>query len=197
MIHLNYQEIRRRLNKCTVGIAGAGGLGSGCAVALARTGVGRLVVADFDFVSLSNLNRQYYFADQVGRKKVDALRENIARIDPGIKVDVHHLRLDPENIPLIFEECSIIVEAFDNSGMKKMIAETVIDKMPGRYLVMGNGVAGFGNNEALRTIQMDNLIICGDNENEVCDDLPPLAPRVGIVSHMQANKVLELLLTMD
>ena len=61
---------RTRLAAATVGIAGAGGLGSNCALHLVRSGVGRLVIADFDVVNDSNLNRQFYFRDQIGRKKV-------------------------------------------------------------------------------------------------------------------------------
>lgn len=195
MINLNLEEIRIRLADKSVGIAGAGGLGSNCAVALARVGIGRMVIADFDVVSEENLNRQYYFKDQVGRKKVDALSENIAKINQEMDVEIHALRLDPDNIPLIFANCQIIVEAFDLAEMKKMIAETVIEKMPGKYLVMGMGLAGFGNNEAINTIKIDNIYICGDLENETCEQLPPLAPRVGIVANMQANQVLELLLS--
>ena len=58
------------------------GLGSNCAVALARIGIGRLIIADFDVVTESNLNRQYYFCDQVGMKKVEALKDNLIRINP-------------------------------------------------------------------------------------------------------------------
>ncbi len=195
MINLDFEEIRTRLADKSVGIAGAGGLGSNCAVALARVGIGRLVIADFDVVSEGNLNRQYYFKDQVGRKKIDALRENIAKINPEIDVEIHDLRLDPDNIPHIFGNCQIIVEAFDLAGMKKMIAETVIEKMPGKYLIMGMGLAGFGNNEAINTVKIDNIYVCGDLENETSEQLPPLAPRVGIVANMQANQVLELLLS--
>ncbi|HPT10001.1 MAG TPA: ThiF family adenylyltransferase, partial [Bacteroidales bacterium] len=76
---MTYEEIRGRLSRKRVGIAGCGGLGSNCAIALARVGMGTLVIVDFDRLSLSNLNRQYYFRDQVGMKKVEALADNILR----------------------------------------------------------------------------------------------------------------------
>ena len=194
MTDLTFEEIKAIVGSKSVGIAGAGGLGSNCAVALARVGVGRLVIADFDVVSRENLNRQYFFTGQVGQKKVDALRENIERINPGVIVEAHDLRLDPVNIPRLFDACNIIVEAFDLAAMKKMIAETVIEKMPGKILVMGIGVAGFGNSDAIETIKIDNIYICGDRVSETVERLPPLAPRVGIVANMQANQVLELLI---
>ena len=79
---------RRILENAKVGIAGAGGLGSNCAMHLVRAGVKKLVIADFDVVSESNLNRQFFFRDQLGRKKVDALAENLRRIEPGLELDI-------------------------------------------------------------------------------------------------------------
>ena len=70
-----------RLAECTVGIAGAGGLGTAVAISLARACVGRLIIIDFDEVEAKNMNRQHYFIDQVGRPKVEALRENLERLD--------------------------------------------------------------------------------------------------------------------
>ena len=177
-----------------VGIAGAGGLGSNCAVALARMGIGELVIADFDTVEESNLNRQYYFAAQIGMKKVDALKENIARINPGVNVMVHGYKLDKDNMVSVFKECDVIVEAFDLAEMKEMIIETVQSKLPDKPLVTGLGLAGWGDNNSLRSRQIGNLYICGDEKTETTDTLPPMAPRVGIVANMQANQVMEILM---
>jgi sulfur carrier protein ThiS adenylyltransferase len=187
-------HIRAKLKAKSVGIAGCGGLGSNCAVALARVGVGKLVIADFDKVDLSNLNRQYFFRDQVGQAKVVALKENIHRIDPSIVIETHLIMLDEENIPEIFKECDVIVEAFDKAEMKQMIIETVLDKMPEKYLVCGSGLAGWGENESISMTVSGRICIFGDGSNEVCESHPPLAPRVGIVANMEANQVLEILL---
>jgi sulfur carrier protein ThiS adenylyltransferase len=186
--------IQDRLRNKSVGIAGCGGLGSNCAVALARIGVGKLVIADFDDVSAGNLNRQYYFLDQVGLKKVQALKDNIARINPQVEVVACDLRLDPASVSEIFRECQVIVEAFDRAEMKRMLIETVLERMPGKFIVCGSGLAGYGNNNELRTRRVGNLFICGDERREVSDATPPLAPRVGIVAHMQANQTVEILL---
>jgi sulfur carrier protein ThiS adenylyltransferase len=190
----NDQHIRSKLQDKVVGIAGCGGLGSNCAVALARVGVGKLIIADFDKIDISNLNRQYFFADQVGMPKAIALKDNIARIDPSIKVTAHKITLDHGNIPVIFAECDVIVEAFDKAEMKQMIVEAVTENMPEKALVCGVGLAGWGANELIRMSNYGNIYICGDMSNEVSADFPPLAPRVGIVSNMEANQVLELLL---
>lgn len=193
-VFLPDQHIREQLKSRTVGIAGCGGLGSNCAVALARVGVGKLILADFDVVEISNLNRQYFFRSQVGMPKVLALAENIKSIDEGIEIEAQHLMLSAMNIPGIFRDCDVIVEAFDKAEMKQMIIEAVIERMPGKKLVCGVGLAGWGENGIIKIREHGNLYICGDMENEVSEKFPPLAPRVGIVAHMEANQVLELLL---
>ena len=115
---MGFSEISAHLGKFRVGIAGAGGLGSNCAVALAKCGVGTLVISDFDIIEMANLNRQYYFIDQVGMLKTIALKENISRINPEVFVIIHQKELDNHNIPEIFSGCDVIVEAFDSSFMK-------------------------------------------------------------------------------
>ena len=192
---MKFSEISNRLSRFRVGIAGAGGLGSNCAVALARSGIGTLVIADFDIVEKNNLNRQYYFTDQVGLFKVTALKDNLARINPDVSVIIHQMGLDRSNISRIFSGCDVVVEAFDRSDMKEMFIETLQVEMPATPLVIGSGTAGWGNNEAIRYRKIDNtLFVCGDETFEVSEDMPPMAPRVGIVANMQANTVIEILL---
>jgi sulfur carrier protein ThiS adenylyltransferase len=192
---MRLSEIENHLKKFRVGIAGAGGLGSNCAAALARTGIGTLVIADFDKVEPSNLSRQYYFVNQIGMMKAEALKDNLLRIRPEIQVVIHNVRLNKDNIPSVFAGCHVIVEAFDKSDMKEMLIESVQNKLPGIPLIVGTGMAGWGKNEILKFRQIDEtLYICGDELSEASDDLPPLAPRVGIVASMQANTVVEILM---
>ena len=188
-------EIKKHLLKFRIGIAGAGGLGSNCAAALARSGVGTLVIADFDIVEELNLNRQYYFSDQIGMMKTDAIRDNIKRINPGISVITHQIKLDKINLCEIFTGCNIIIEAFDHAAMKEMLIETVQTKMPWIPLIVGSGMAGWGNTNDLKCRKIDEtLYVCGDESSEVSDNLPPLAPRVGIVANMEANVAIEILM---
>jgi len=192
---MRFSEIKAHLSEFRVGIAGAGGLGSNCAVALARSGVGTLVIADYDVIEEANLNRQYYFTDQIGMNKTIALKENISRINPDTIVIIHQKKLDRGNIAQIFTGCDIIVEAFDSSSMKEMLIETVQVEMPGIPVIVGSGMAGWGKTNDLRSRKIDDtLYVCGDESSEVTDNLPPLAPRVGIVANMQANVVIEILM---
>ncbi len=188
-------KIRDHLSRFRVGIAGAGGLGSNCAVSLARSGIGTLVISDFDVVEPGNLNRQYFFINQLGMFKTTALKETIARINPDTIVIAHTLRLHRENIPEIFAGCDAIVEAFDSDEMKEMLAETIQIKMPEIPVIIGSGLAGWGNNESLKCRKIDDtLFVCGDETTETTPDNPALAPRVSIVANMQADKVIEILM---
>lgn len=191
---MTFEEIKDKLKYYTAGIAGAGGLGSNCAVALARSGIGKLIIADFDTVIESNLNRQYYFYNQIGQIKVFALKNNLEHINPNVKIEIHNVKIDEDNLTHIFANCDIIVEAFDKADEKQMLIETVLTEFPDKPVISGLGMAGFGETNSLHSRKIDNLYICGDEKSEISEENPPLAPRVGIVANMQANLVLEILL---
>ena len=194
---MKFPEIKSHLSKFKVGIAGAGGLGSNCAVALARSGVGTLVISDFDIIEENNLNRQYYFTDQVGMLKTIALRDNIARINPETIVFAHQIKLDSANIPVVFEGCDIVIEAFDKSDMKEMLIETIQKKMEGTPIIIGSGLAGWGKSDSVRFRKIDDtLFVCGDESTEASDIMPTMAPKVGMVANMQANVAIEILMNL-
>ena len=188
------QHISERLSDKCVGIAGAGGLGSNCAAALVRAGIGKLVIADFDTVSASNLNRQFYFSDQIGMKKVEALYDNLIRIRPHAALTIHSVQVTPQNMNLIFADCDVVVEAFDKAEEKAWLIEEMFHQWPDIPLVAASGMGGCGKLETLQVVRQGNLTVCGDGVTEVSDETPPLAPRVGIVACMQADVVLKILL---
>jgi sulfur carrier protein ThiS adenylyltransferase len=192
---MKISEIESHLKNFRVGIAGAGGLGSNCAAALVRCGVGTLVIADYDIVEKSNLSRQYYFADQTGMPKTAAMKQNLVRMRPGVNIETWQGMLDSDNIPGIFSGCDVIVEAFDKAEMKEMLIETISRELPATPVVMASGLAGWGKNELIGCRKIDDLLyVCGDEISETGEDMPPLAPRVGIVANMQANIVIEILM---
>jgi sulfur carrier protein ThiS adenylyltransferase len=189
-----FEAIKAVLKNHTVGIAGAGGLGSNVAMALARVGIGKLVIADFDVVSESNLNRQFYFRNQVGQKKVEALRANLLAINPDLQIDIHDVRLNRENLLGLFQGVDVMVEAFDQAHMKQLIIEQFQIACPSTPVVVGNGMAGWGNSNDMRVEQFGSIYVCGDSRSEIAPGLPPMAPRVGICAFMQANVVMKILL---
>ena len=187
--------IHQRIKKSVVGIAGLGGLGSPIAFALARVGVGKLILVDFDVVEPSNLNRQQYFAHQIGMPKTEALRVNIAAINPYVRVQAYQEKLDRSNVERIFQEAEVVVEAFDRAEEKAMLINIVSEKMPDKYIVAASGVAGYGDGNEIKTVRFSSKIfIAGDQKTAAQLGVGLMAPRVGIVAHHQANTVLRILL---
>jgi len=187
--------IHQKIKKSVVGIAGLGGLGSVVAIALARVGVGKLILVDFDVVEPSNLNRQQYFIHQIGMPKVEALKKNIADINPYVKTETYQERLDRNNVERIFKEAQVVVEAFDQAEEKAMLINAVSEKMPDKYIVAASGVAGYGDNNEIKTVGFSSKIfIAGDHKTAAQPGVGLMAPRVGIVAHHQANTVLRILL---
>jgi sulfur carrier protein ThiS adenylyltransferase len=192
-------SINERLKRAVVGIAGLGGLGSAAAVALTRAGVGRLIIVDFDRVDSSNLTRQQYFIDQIGKGKVDAMMENLRRINSDVKVEGHGEKLNADNIPGIFAGADVIAECFDKAQEKQMLVETVLSKMARPIVVTVSGLAGYGNSNAIQTKRISSrLILVGDSETSI-DSGPAgkrilTAARVGIAACHQANAIIQVLL---
>mgnify|MGYP001198459916 CR=1 FL=1 len=183
------------LKNAIVGVAGLGGLGSNVAVALARLGLGRLIIADFDVVENTNLNRQHYYLDQVGMAKVDATVANLRRINPNIEIAAHRVRLTAENVPEVFAEAEVIAECFDRSEQKQMIVETVLCRMKAP-IVSVSGLAGYGRSNEIVTRRIsERLVLVGDGESGARPGVPLTAPRVGVAAHHQANAILEIMLS--
>ncbi|MDW7712613.1 MAG: sulfur carrier protein ThiS adenylyltransferase ThiF [Deferrisomatales bacterium] len=187
--------VHRRVKAATVGVAGLGGLGSQVAIALARTGIGTLVLADFDVVEPSNLNRQQYFVDQLGQPKTRALADTLRRINPYVRVTCHTVRLTPDNLPRLFAGCRVLVEAFDRADQKAMLVETALRHLPETWVVAASGLAGYGEADAIRTHRLaPRLFVVGDLEAEARPGTGLMAPRVGVAAHSQANLALRLVL---
>ena len=185
-------EERAALESVRVGIAGAGGLGSNCAMHLVRSGVKHITIADFDVVNESNLNRQFFFRDQIGQKKVEAIKANLLRIEPDADIRAVDMRLDASSAREVFADCGIVVEAFDAVDAKVMLVSAFASS--GKKLVTASGLAGWGRSNAMRVRKMGNIVAIGDGETSVGDGAAPVSPRVGIAAAMEANAVVSLLL---
>jgi len=186
--------VHAKVKAATVGIAGLGGLGSAIAVALARVGVGRLIVADFDVVEPSNLNRQQYFTDQIGMLKTEALIFNLRKINPYVAVEAHAVKLTPDSILPIFGTVDVMIEAFDRADQKAMLMQAFASQKPDVPFIGASGMAGFGPEETIGVKKIGrNLYIVGDRETAASPGCGLMAPRVGIAAHMQANLALRLI----
>lgn len=186
--------IKEKLQKASVAIAGLGGLGSNIAVSLARSGVGHLFLVDFDVVDVTNLNRQMYLIPHLGMPKTQALREILSQINPWLDVQTKQVKVTPENVRELFAGWPIVCEAFDRPDQKAMLTGTLLSQCPDTIVVSGNGMAGLGDANNIRTQQkFRRLYICGDGATESAPGTGLMAPRVAVCAGHQANKVLQLI----
>ena len=194
MNETKWKKIQEKLQNKIVGIAGAGGLGSNVAVSLVRAVVRHIIIVDYDVVEESNLNRQYYFSDQIGMKKVFALKENIQRISLNTRVEALELTLKKGSMHKPFIDADVIIEALDDAETKTDFIEDVLEHLPETPLVAASGVAGYGHSDRISTQHLDNLHICYDEDAQSSENDVLLAPKVCLMANWQANIVLEILL---
>ena len=188
------ERLRRAFARASVAILGAGGLGSNIAVMLARAGVGRLHVIDFDRIEITNLNRQQFFADQIGMPKALALKENLARIAPYCEVRADVMKIDETKMNGLFDGADIICEAFDKAEAKALLADYVLENHPDKYLISGSGMAGTGPaNEMVTKRITSHFFICGDGRSDVDDNEALLGTRVMLCAAHQAHQVLRII----
>jgi sulfur carrier protein ThiS adenylyltransferase len=186
--------INKILSKKTVGIAGAGGLGSNVAISLTRAGVSRFVIIDFDKVEKSNLNRQYYFISQIGKEKVKALQENMLNINPNVTCKISTKKLIIGAMWKSFQDVDVIIEALDSAETKTHFIEECLYHLPNIPIVAASGVAGYGQSDRITTIRTGNLFMVYDEHALSSEDDVLLAPKVCLMANWQANIVLEILL---
>lgn len=191
----NTPGIQERLKQSTVGIAGLGGLGSNVAVQLARCGIGRMVLVDFDVVDPSNLNRQNYYTRHIGLKKSEAIKDVLRQINPYIELISHDAYLDRRNILEIFQGVDVLVEAFDKAENKSLILDEWLSQVKNSPLVCASGMGGIGPSNAIRTRKLShNIYLAGDLNTEATPENGVMAPRVAMTAAHQSNAVLRLLL---
>ena len=187
-------ELQKKLGAASVAVCGLGGLGSNIAISLARAGVGKLHILDFDKVDISNLNRQQYFPQQLGMYKTDALYDTLKRIAPYCDIRKECVKLDAENIPEFLADADIIVEAFDKADQKAMLVNCVLENMPEKYLVSGSGMAGIAPSNMITTKRITKrFYVCGDDVSDVNDGIGLVLSRVLICAGHQAHAVIRII----
>ncbi|MCP4547002.1 MAG: sulfur carrier protein ThiS adenylyltransferase ThiF [bacterium] len=187
----NVDGMTAALRGCRIAIAGCGGLGSNAAVSLARAGVGSLILADFDVVEISNLNRQHFFQKDIGRLKTEALADHLRAINPEIKLDMHSVKIDAANTARIFGAADLLIEAFDRAEAKMMLIGAWCTSFAEKPIVCGNGLSGLGQSDQLKLLQAGQVYFCGDGTSDMSAGL--CSARVALVANMQANAAIELI----
>lgn len=185
--------VPEKMKSARVAIAGAGGLGSNIALMLARSGIGELLLVDFDTVEVSNLNRQAFDTRHIGMKKVEALARRIQEINPYVQVKTHPIRVNEDNATSLFSGYPIVCEAFDQAEAKSMLISTIKNSMPDTFIVGASGMGGVGSSNEIKTQNpMQGVYLCGDFTSDMKEGV--MAPRVTLCAAHQANMVMRLIL---
>ena len=188
------EDVQKKFSSATVAICGLGGLGSNIAVSLARAGIGKLILIDFDRVDITNLHRQQYKANQIGMNKTDALRDNLLEIAPYVAIETHTERVAEENAAHLLQGADIICEAFDVAECKAMLTNLVLETMPDKYLVAASGMAGMGSANTIQTRRVSKrFYLCGDERSDVQSEGSLVSSRVMLCAAHQAHTVLRIL----
>lgn len=189
------QRVQEKISGAGVAVCGLGGLGSHISFALARCGVGRLHLIDFDRVDLTNLNRQQYAIDQLGKPKPEALREELLACNPYLQIETDFVKITEENIGQLLKEETYICEAFDAPDQKAMLTNYILEHFPEKYLVGASGMAGYGDSNHIQTRKIfRNYYLCGDGVSGIEKDAGLMAPRVMLCAAHQANQILQLII---
>ena len=188
------EEIVQKLEQATVVICGVGGLGSNVAINLARAGIKKLILVDFDCVDVTNLQRQQYKASQVGTPKAVALVENLKEIAPYVELDSYNEKITEANIDKFVKDADVVCEAFDDPEAKSLLVNEVLEKYPQKYLVAASGMAGTDSANSITTRKISKrFYLCGDGKSDVTQGLALLAPRVQICAAHQALTIIRIL----
>ncbi len=188
------EKIQKNFESATVAVCGLGGLGSNIAFALARAGIGKLILIDFDSIDITNLHRQQYKANQIGMSKTQALKENLLEIAPYVAIETHKVRISENNAAEFLEKADIICEAFDDAECKAMLVNLVLERMPEKYLVAASGMAGFGSANTIQTRRLSKrFYLCGDGTSDVQSEGSLVATRVMLCAAHQAHTVLRII----
>ncbi|MDD6279937.1 MAG: thiamine biosynthesis protein ThiF [Oscillospiraceae bacterium] len=187
-------DLQKKFNSATVAVCGLGGLGSNIAIALARAGIGKLILIDFDKVDITNLHRQQYKAEQIGKFKTEALSENLKEIAPFSELQTQTVRITDKNAAELLKDADIVCEAFDDAECKAELCNTVLSKMPEKYLVAASGMAGLGSPNIIKTRRVTSrFYLCGDEVSDVNDNICLVSSRVMLCAAHQAHTVLRIL----
>lgn len=190
-------EQSQRLQTAKVAIVGLGGLGSNVALWLARLGVGQLLLYDFDKVELSNLNRQYYFLEDVGQYKATALLGHLKAVNPYGNYHSRVVQLTEDNLAELLSEANIVCEALDKPEAKALLVNGVLESFPDKYLVSASGLAGFASSASMQVRRVTpHFYLCGDGISDMLQ-LPLCGARVGLCAAQEALTIARIILQME
>lgn len=180
-------ELNEKLARTRIAVLGSGGLGSNIALMLARLGIGRLILYDYDVVEASNLNRQNFGVEDIGEKKVEATKRHLEAMLPYVDIEARDRYVDREELSILYSEADIFVEAFDSVESKMEAYDFFVER--DKPYVATTGVAGIEGELERRRLGSVELVgdFCGENRIDC------YIPKVMAIAAMQCRVVLEII----
>ncbi|BBL64171.1 MULTISPECIES: HesA/MoeB/ThiF family protein [Methanosarcina] len=184
------EEGQEKLKRATVFVAGTGGLGSPISTYLAIAGVGKIIIADFDCVEKSNLNRQFLHHERdLGREKVISAEEKLLSMNPDIKVETIKEKITDENADLIVPSCDLIIDALDNFDTRHVLNRLAVKR---KIPLIHGAVAGY-RGQATTVIPGKTPCLCCIFHSFKKEVFPVLGTTPGVIGSIQANEAIKYL----
>ena len=175
-----------------IAIVGCGGLGSNAASNLVRAGFSNLLIIDFDIVNESNLNRQFYFQDQIGKRKTDAIKENLCRISDKAEVQCLFEKINKNNISDLLSDTEAILECVDDASVKSLIVRYALNN--GKTIIATSGVCETCIEYPIKVERkFDKFYLIGDGITDVNNGNRPFSAKISAIAAYQADILISLL----
>jgi len=191
-------EGQQKIMDSTMLIIGMGGLGSPTALYLAASGVGHIIIADFDQVELSNLQRQIiHGTSDIGDDKVNSAKAKMLEINPNIKVTIANEIVHDDNLASLIKDVDVVLDGTDNFESRFEINKACVEFQ--KPLVSAAVIRLEGQISVFKGYEKDQpcyqcLYSEEGNENESCVQNGVLAPVAGLVGTIQALQAIKVLL---
>ena len=191
-------EGQQKINDSTILIIGMGGLGSPTALYLAAAGVGHIVIADFDQVELSNLQRQIiHSTSDIGDDKVNSAKAKLLELNPNIKVTVANEIIHSDNLASLIKDVDVVLDGTDNFESRFEINKACVECH--KPLISAAVIRFEGQISVFKGYEVDQpcyqcLYSEEGNGRESCVENGVLAPVAGLVGTIQALQAIKVLL---
>jgi len=183
------EEGQEKLKKARVFVAGAGGLGSPVSTYLAVAGIGKIIIADFDCVEKSNLNRQFLHHERdIGKEKIKSAEEKLLSLNPEIEVETVKEKITDENASSIVPSCDLIIDALDNFDTRHVLNRLAVER---KIPLIHGAVSGY-RGQATTIIPGKTPCLCCIFPNSFKKEVfPVLGTTPGVIGTIQTNEAIK------
>ncbi len=183
------KEAQEKLKQSCVAVIGGGGLGSPCLEYLVRAGIGKMIIIDNGEVEESNLNRQFFTEEDIGKPKASVSKERLKAINPHIEIEAVDSKMTEGNIRELLGDCDVVVEALDNLATRLLVSRACREL--GKPLVHGT-VEGWKGYQ-LTCLPGSGYLEHLERKETKTGAFPIIGATAGVIGSIQALETIKLL----